>query len=71
MPAFSENACGHGQLVLLTEPQFWYNFNSLKGLENTNLSIGTEVEISNNFIYNTYNNKSFFINPTLALKWTF
>ena len=66
-----ENACGHGQLVLLTEPQLWYNFNSLKGLENTNLSIGTEVEISNNFIYNTYNNKSFFINPTLALKWTF
>ena len=48
---------GHGQLVLLSEPQFWYNFNSIKGLENTNLSIGTEV--------------SFFINPTLAMKWTF
>lgn len=66
-----EQANGHGQLVLLSEPQFWYNFNSIKGLENTNLSMGTEVEISNNFIYNTYNNKSFFINPTLALKWTF
>ena len=35
------------------------------------LSIGTEVEISNNFIYNTYNDDSFFINPTLALKWQF
>jgi hypothetical protein len=66
-----EKANRHGQLVLLTEPQFWYNFNSIKGLENTNLSVGTEVEISNNFIFNTYNGKSFFINPTLALKWTF
>ena len=66
-----EKGNGHGQLVLLTEPQLWYNFNSIKGLEKTNLSIGTEVEISNNFIYNTYNDKSFFINPTLALKWTF
>ena len=66
-----EKANGHGQFVLLTEPQFWYNFNSIKGLEKTNLSIGTEVEISNNFVYNTCNDKSFFINPTLALKWTF
>ena len=65
----SEN--GHGQLVFLTEPQFWYNFNSIPGWEHTNLSIGTEVEVSNSFIYNTYNEKSFFINPTLALKWTF
>ncbi|MBR0047406.1 MAG: DUF5020 family protein [Bacteroidaceae bacterium] len=66
-----EQANGHGQLVLLSEPQLWYNFNSIKGLENTNLSIGTEVEISHNFIYNTYNNRDTFINPTLALKWTF
>ncbi|NLV52857.1 MAG: DUF5020 family protein [Bacteroidales bacterium] len=62
---------GHGQLVFLTEPQFWYNINSIKGFENTNLSIGTEVEMSTNFIYNTYNNKNFFVNPTIALKWTF
>ena len=62
---------GHGQLVFLTEPQFWYNLNTLKGMKDVNLSIGTEVEISNNFIYNTYNNKNFFVNPTLALKWTF
>lgn len=62
---------GHGQLVFLTEPQFWYNFNSLPCMKDVNLSVGTEVEISNSFIYNTYNNKEFFINPTLALKWTF
>lgn len=66
-----EKANGHGQLVLLTEPQFWFNFNSIPSLKNTNLSIGTEVEISNNFVYNTVNDQSFFINPTLALKWTF
>ena len=60
-----ENANGHGQMVMLTEPQLWYN------LKNQHLSIGTEVEISNNFIYNTYNDDSFFINPTLALKWQF
>ena len=55
---------GHGMLVILTEPQFWYNANE-------HLSLGTEIEISNNFIYNTYNDKSFFINPTVAVKWNF
>jgi len=59
-----ENADGHGQLVILTEPQFWYNATS-------HLSIGSEIEISNHFIYNTYNEKSFFVNPTVALKWNF
>lgn len=53
---------GHGQLVVLTEPQLWYNVNK-------KISVGTEIEVSNNFIYNTYNDKSFFVNPTLALKF--
>ena len=53
---------GHGMLVLLTEPQLWYNVNK-------HFSVGTEVEISNNFIINYYNDKTFFVNPTLALKW--
>ena len=66
-----EKANRHGQLVILAEPQLWYNLNTLKGMKDMNLSIGTEVEISNNFIYNTANGKTFFINPTLALKWTF
>ena len=55
---------GHGMLVILTEPQIWYNVTP-------NISFGSEIEISNNFIYNTYNDKSFFINPTLAFKWNF
>ena len=59
-----EKADGHGQLVILSEPQIWYNVTS-------NISFGSEAEISNNFIYNTYNDKSFFINPTLAFKWNF
>ncbi len=59
-----ENANGNGQLVILSEPQFWYNITD-------NFSVGSEVEISNNFIYNTYDDKSFFVNPTLAVKWNF
>lgn len=66
-----EDANNHGQLVIQSEPQFWYNLYSIKGLENTKLSIGTEVEFGYNFIFNTYNNRDTFINPTLALKWTF
>ena len=59
-----EKADGHGQMVILTEPQFWYNVTP-------HLSFGSEIEISNNFIYNTYNDKSFFVNPTIAAKWNF
>ncbi len=59
-----ENADGNGQLVILSEPQFWYNITD-------HFSVGSEVEISNNFIYNTYDDKSFFVNPTLAVKWNF
>ena len=59
-----EKANGHGQLVILTEPQFWYNFTP-------HFSVGSEIELSNNFIYNLYDDKTFFINPTLAVKWNF
>ncbi len=53
---------GHGMLVVLTEPQLWYNVNN-------HLSVGTEIEISNNFIANFYDGKTFFVNPTLGVKW--
>lgn len=55
---------GRGMLVILTEPQIWYNITP-------KFSVGSEVEISNNFVYNFYNDKSFFINPTLAVKFNF
>lgn len=54
------------EYIFLTEPQFWVNFNQIKGMEKINLSLGTEVEISNNFV-----NKGFYCVPTLAAKWTF
>lgn len=61
-----EKANHHGKLVFLSEPQLWYNLSSV-----SNLSVGTECEISYNFIYNVYDDQKFFVNPTLALKWRF
>lgn len=56
---------GHGQLVWLSEPQLWYNANS-------HFSIGSEVELSNNFIFPACDtDKTFYINPTLAVKYVF
>lgn len=55
--------------VFLAEPQLWVNLNKIKGVSSDfNLSIGTEHEVSNNFVYG-YNKLRW--NPTLALKWTF
>lgn len=47
------------KVIFLTEPQFWYNVTS-------NLSFGSEIEISNNFL-----NDDFYVNPTIAAKWNF
>lgn len=52
--------------ILLAEPQFWVNLNSIKGWDKVNLSVGTEVEISNNFVA-----KGLYVIPTMAAKWTF
>jgi hypothetical protein len=59
-----EEANGHGKLIILSEPQFWFNATE-------HLSFGTEVEVSNNFIFNTFSDKTFFVNPTVAAKWIF
>lgn len=61
-----EKANGHGCLVVLTEPQFWYNVTE-------HFSVGTEWELSNNFVYNAdpESDKTFFLNPTLGVKWNF
>ena len=52
--------------IFITEPQLWVNLNKLEGWENINLSVGTEVELSANFVA-----KGFHAMPTAALKWTF
>ena len=61
-----EKADGHGCLVILSEPQLWYNFTE-------HFSVGTEWEFSNNFVYNSdpTSSKTFFWNPTLGVKWNF
>lgn len=57
---------------MLGEPQFWYNLDAYKKLKDVHLSIGTEVEISKNFVWNNKGeNDKFYAIPTLALKWTF
>jgi hypothetical protein len=45
--------------VFLAEPQIWYNATK-------NLSLGSEIELSNNFI-----DEGFGVCPTLAVKWNF
>lgn len=59
--------------VFLTEPQFWVNVVNQKSA-NQRLSIGTELELSNNFIWRAFGHQgteTFFFNPTLAVKYTF
>ena len=48
------------KVILLSEPQFWYNANS-------NFSLGSEVKISSNFA----NKSKVYVCPTLAMKWNF
>ncbi|MBQ8221808.1 MAG: DUF5020 family protein [Bacteroidales bacterium] len=52
--------------ILISEPQFWVNLNKIQGMEDVNLSIGGELELSNNFV-----EKGFRAMPALGAKWTF
>ena len=63
----------NGNLVLVSEPQFWFNLAALKKVsDDFRLSVGTEVEISNNFVYTEEGcNNRFLAIPTLACKWEF
>lgn len=54
------------EFIMMTEPQFWVNLNRIKGCEKFHLSVGTEVELSANFV-----GKGFHCMPTAAVKWTF
>jgi hypothetical protein len=59
---WTEDKTGSGKKwILLTEPQFWYNFSK-------NFSAGSEIEISNNFVFNSNKVEIF---PTVAVKWNF
>ena len=52
--------------IFISEPQLWVNLNKVNGWDNINLSVGGEVELSNNFV-----NKGFDVMPALGAKWTF
>ena len=52
--------------IFITEPQLWVNLNKIEGWDNINLSVGGEVEISNNFV-----SKGLYVMPALGAKWTF
>ena len=62
----------NGKWIVISEPQFWWNLNKFKGWEKINLSVGTEWELSNKFVWNDKgeHNRFYFI-PTIAAKWTF
>lgn len=61
-----------GKWIVVSEPQFWFNLNTIKGWDKVNLSLGTEVELSNNFVWNENGkNNRFYAIPTIAAKWTF
>jgi len=57
--------CEYNNLVILSEPQLWYNIGSLFGVDN--LHIGSEVELSYNFAGMT----GFNVMPCLGTKWVF
>lgn len=54
------------EFIFIAEPQLWVNMKNIKGWENINLSLGTELELSANFV-----GKGFHAMPTVAAKWTF
>ncbi|MEA5063081.1 MAG: DUF5020 family protein [Petrimonas sp.] len=58
-------ATGEGgkKLILLSEPQVWYNFTP-------NFAMGSEIELSYNFV-NAFAGSKFYAIPTVAAKWSF
>ncbi len=62
--SFTEGSDTTGKkVVFLSEPQFWYNVTP-------NFALGTEVELSYNFV-NKFVESKFYAIPTLATKWNF
>ena len=57
---WKEDAFSGTKYTFLSEPQLWYNYTK-------NLSLGGEVEFSNDF----GGTAGFKVRPTLALKWNF
>ena len=62
-----------GNLVLSSEPQFWFNLAALDSVNDEfKLSVGTELELTKNLVWPAEGlNDNFYAIPTLAVKWTF
>ena len=62
-----------GNLVLSSEPQFWFNLYALDSVDDDfKLSLGTELELSKNLVWPAEDiNNKFYAIPTLAVKWQF
>lgn len=54
------------EFIFVSEPQLWVNLNKIRGWDKIDLSLGTELEMSVNFV-----GKGFYMRPTIAAKWTF
>jgi len=62
--AFTEGGDASGKkVVLLSEPQIWYNLSP-------HFSLGSEIELSYNFV-NKFTESKFYAIPTIATKWNF
>lgn len=62
IPEWDNNGQKKG-VIFMTEPQLWYNFSNI-------FSVGTEIELSSNFVYPTNSTTTrFYVNPTLAVKF--
>ena len=54
------------EFIFISEPQLWVNLNKLEGMEDINISVGGEIEISSNFV-----GKGFHVLPAFGAKWVF
>jgi hypothetical protein len=64
---FWKEKTGLGDCIFLSEPQIWLHINKINGVDkNFNLSLGSEVELGNNFVQ-----AGFFAIPTVAVRWDF
>ena len=69
-PRYDDNGGQKKGWVFITEPQFWFNIVG-KDRQHGKFCIGTEWELSNDFIWATNSKKTFFFNPTIAAKYVF
>lgn len=54
------------EYIMISEPQLWVNLNKIRGMEEVRISLGGEIELSNNFV-----EKGFKAIPAFGAKWTF